>query len=63
MDRPITSDESPWRYYPPTNTRAKVQLLTKNKVAIMGPWGTGLGVIAWCPLPKRDKQFEETNNL
>jgi len=56
--KPITSDETPWRYYPPPDTRRKVFLLTVGRVAIPGPWGTGVGVIAWVPIPKRDKQKE-----
>ena len=59
----ITASEAHWRYSPPANTQAKVLLLTKARTATIGRWHDGLGVLAWCPLPKRDKKFEETNNL
>lgn len=52
-----------YRYTAPPNREAKVILLTTGKVATLGPWGSGLGVIAWCPLPKRDKQLEEKLGL
>jgi len=54
-----TTDEVPWRYYAPPNKEAKSLLLTTGKVAIVGRWGSGQGVIAWCPLPKRNKELEE----
>lgn len=63
MDEKITASESPWRYEAPKNKWAKVQLLTRTKIAIYGVWGSGLGIVAWCPIPKRDKQYEEANNL
>lgn len=58
---PITSSETLFLYGPPPDVNKKVILLTTGRVAIIGPWGTGVGVIAWHPLPKRDKQFEEDN--
>ena len=63
MKEPITATETHWRYGAPPNTNAKVLLLTKGRIATLGKWGDGLSVIAWCPLPKRDKVFEETNRL
>lgn len=59
----ITMGEIRFIYSPPPNVNKKVILLTTGKVAIIGPWGTGHGVIAWHPLPKRDKQFEQENKL
>lgn len=59
----ITATETYWRYEPPPNKAAKVLLLTVGRVAIVGPWLHGDGVIAWCPLPKRDKQKEEELGL
>lgn len=56
-------EEMYYRYSPPPNREAKVILLTTGKVATLGPWGSGLGVIAWCPLPKRDKKIEEELGL
>lgn len=54
----ITGTETYYRYYPPPDTGSKVLLLTSGKVAIVGPWGSGLGVVAWAPLPKRNKEEE-----
>ena len=59
MNEPITGVETHWRYYKPPNTESKVLLLTTGKVAIVGPWKSGIGVIGWCPLPKRNKEREE----
>jgi len=50
--------ESCWRYSPPPDTSAKALLLTKTGVCIQGAWGSGLGVMAWCPQPRRDKEME-----
>lgn len=50
-------------YSPPPNVNKKVILLTTGKVAIIGPWKDGVGVIAWHPLPKRDKQFEKDKGI
>ena len=54
----VTSNETYWRYGPPPNNEAKMLLLTVGRVAIVGRWGDGSSVIAWCPLPRRDKQKE-----
>ena len=58
IDPPITSSEVEWRYCVPPNTRSKVLLLTRAGVATIGSWGNGVGVIAWVPLPRRDKKLE-----
>ena len=59
ITKPITSDEAHWRYEPPPDPSAKTLLLNRNGVAILGAWGLGIGIIAWCPLPKRNKELEE----
>ena len=60
IDKPITAPtgEIKWNYTPPSNTRRKLLLLHRDGCAAMGPWGDGAGWIAWCPLPKRDKELE-----
>lgn len=49
-----------WRYEIPENRSAKVQLLTVGGIAVHGHWYGAFGeaFIAWCPLPKRDKELE-----
>jgi hypothetical protein len=59
----ITASETHWRYEEPEDRAAKRLLLTTGRVAIVGPWLKGDGVIAWCPLPKRDKQKEKELGL
>lgn len=59
----ITTGDVHWIYAPPPNVAKKVFLLTTGKIAITGIWGTGLGVIAWAPIPKRDKKLEEELGL
>ena len=54
----ITSGEMLFNYGPPPDTNKKVILLTTGMVATVGRWGDGKGVIAWYPLPKRNKQLE-----
>ena len=63
MLEPITATETYWRYSAPPDTNAKVLLLTKGRIATLGKWGDGMSVIAWCPLPKRDKEVEARQNL
>lgn len=46
-------------YSEPPDKQAKVILLTKGKVAIVGPWLSGYGILAWRPLPKRNKDVED----
>jgi hypothetical protein len=53
-----TSGELRWHYHTPPNTERKMLLLTTGRTAIVQRWGNGLGVIAWCPLPKRNKAEE-----
>lgn len=57
-----TGSETHWRYESPEHSNAKMLLLTKAGIATIGRWGNGLGVIAWCPLPKRDKLKEKQND-
>lgn len=59
----ISTDKLVWKYEPPPDRQAKVLLLTKGKVAIIGRWGSGLGVIAWQGLPSRDKELERKMGL
>jgi hypothetical protein len=63
MLEPITELTLLWRYGPPPDASAKVLLLTTGRIVIVGKWGDGLGVIAWHPLPKRDKKLEEELGL
>lgn len=55
----ITTPQSIWIYEPPADRQAKVALLTRAGIATLGIWGSGEGVIAHYPLPKRDKKLEE----
>lgn len=55
----ITTSDFKWIYEAPPDKQAKVNLLTRAGVATLGIWGTGHNVIAYHPLPKRDKQLEE----
>lgn len=50
-------------YDTPPNVEKKMILLTTGKVAIVRPWGDGLGVIGYCGLPKRDMKREEELGL
>lgn len=59
----ITTSEVHWNYCAPPSASKKVLLLTTGKVATIGIWGNGKGVIAWTPLPKRDKQLEKDKGL
>lgn len=59
----VTANGLVFNYGPPPDNEKKLILLTTGRVAIVGRWGDGHGVIGWHPLPKRDKQFEEDNNL
>lgn len=58
-----TQEEMYYRYSTPPNTEKKLILLTTGMVATLGPWGKGLGVVAWCPLPKRNKDIEKELGL
>lgn len=55
----ITSDEIHWIYGPPPDPSAKTLLLTEGKIAILGQWRNCVGVIAYFPLPKRNKEEEK----
>ena len=59
----ITTGDVHWLYEPPPNLTKKVFLLTTGRIAITGIWGTGNGVIAWAPIPKRNKKLEEELGL
>lgn len=59
----LTTDTIHWNYSKPQNVEAKSLLLTTGRVAIVSRWGSGEGVIAWCPLPKRNKKLEEELGL
>ena len=51
-----------YRYSEPTNKQSKMLLLTRQGVAILGPWEKGLGLVAWCPLPRRNRELEDQLN-
>lgn len=53
------NNELGWRYSEPKDKYTKLLLLHERGCAIIGCWGKGRGLIAWCPLPRRDKQIEE----
>lgn len=55
----ITTGDMLFIYEPPPDTNKKVILLTTGRIATIGKWGDGKGVIGWHPLPKRNKQIEE----
>ena len=41
---------------------AKVLLLTKGGVCVLGPWIDGGDYLAWSPMPKRNKEKEHGLN-
>lgn len=48
-----------WIYdKPPENASKKMLLLTAGKICILGPWHGTVGVIAWHPVPDRNKKLE-----
>ena len=55
----LTSDEPKWVYGLPENPSAKMLLLTRAGIACIGSWQYSYGMIAYSPLPKRDKAKEE----
>lgn len=60
MDHVTAPDgELYYRYSEPPNKNAKMILLHKHGCAIIGSWEKGLGLIAWCPLPRRNKEIED----
>ena len=59
----ITTDTpSPWIYEPPPDSSAKCFLLTEGGIATVGRWGDGIGLMAYCPMPKRDRKAEAQLN-
>lgn len=48
-----------YRYGEPPNKSSKMLLLHKHGCAVIGEWGKGLGWIAWCPLPRRNREIED----
>jgi hypothetical protein len=48
---PFAGDDKPPR-------GAKVVLLTRGGVAVLGPWSDSGNFLGWAPLPKRDKNKE-----
>lgn len=50
-----------WTYAVPPNSDSTMFLLTIGRIAMRGRWQGALGefFIAYCPMPKRDKQLEE----
>lgn len=54
-----------WRYEVPQNTDAKVFLLTRGFVAVVGNWRGAYGeqFIAWAPMLKRNKDTERRLGL
>lgn len=59
----LTTPDIKWNYFPPQDNSCKVLLLTRCGIATLGIWGTGNDVIAWSPLPKRDKKLERELGL
>lgn len=58
----ITTGENIFIYEPPPDINKKVILLTTGRIATLGKWGDGKGVIGWFPLPKRNKDYENEHN-
>lgn len=50
-----------WIYgEPPVSKRGdRMFMLTRGKIAVIGQWGNCVGVIAWFPIPHRDKKQEQ----
>lgn len=57
------NSELGWRYSVPPDRYSKVLLLHEEGCIAIGCWEKGLGWIAWCPLPKRDKELEKQLGL
>jgi hypothetical protein len=45
---------------PAPTSSDKCLLLTRGGVCIVGAWATGAGLLAWSPMPRRDKTKEAT---
>jgi len=54
-----------WHYdVPPHHMQgSKMMLLTTGKIAILGTWRNCIGVIAWYPLPDRNKNEEQKRGI
>lgn len=59
------ADQCGWRYSVPEDKASKMHLLTVGFVAIHGSWYGDYGqyLIAWAPMPKRDKETERALGL
>ncbi len=51
-----------WIYEQPPDSSAKCFLLTEGGIATVGRWGDGIGLMAYCPMPKRDRKAEARLN-
>ncbi len=62
---PVLSKEITYIYgTPPVGLQqSKMLMLTEGKIAVLGTWRNCVGVIAWYPLPNRDKEEEKRRNL
>ena len=60
-EKPLTAPDGElhWNYTEPADRSRKMLLLTRQGVAILGPWEKGLGLVAWCPLPRRNRTIED----
>jgi|TARA_R110000851_G_scaffold105885_1_gene224574 hypothetical protein len=50
-----------WIYEAPPIEKqsSKTLLLTQSGICILGPWNNTIGVIAWHPLPSRNRDEEK----
>ena len=55
---PAATGEVFWRYEEPAPRGVKLLLLTSGGVAVIGEWSTNSNLVAWSPLPRRDKAKE-----
>lgn len=59
----LASDEQHYRYPGAGDKRppggAKVLLLTRGGVCVLGHWSDSGAYLGWAPMPKRDKQKEQ----
>ena len=55
IDRAATAEAATWRdpAAEPPPRGCKLLILTRNGVAILGPWRPDIGHQAWAPLPRR----------
>lgn len=63
----VASDDLWYRYPkagdPKPPGGAQVWLLTKGGVSIRGTWSDSGAFLAWCPMPKRNKEKEKLCNV